>query len=85
MVHIGDLIDSHATSRHPSLPEAYSPGHELDYSIELLKPWYKAFPNMKVVIGNHDIRANKIASENRIAPKWIRGYAEVLEVPNWDF
>lgn len=85
VVHIGDLIDSHATSMHDSLPEAYSPGDELNQVIDLLKPWYKAFPNMQVVSGNHDQRVHRIASKNKIPPKWIKGFAEVLEVPNWVF
>ena len=85
VIHIGDLVDSHATSRHPSVPDAYSPGDELNYSIDKLKSWYKAFPNMKVCIGNHDVRANKIASDAKIASKWIKDYNEVLEVPTWEF
>lgn len=85
VIHIGDLIDSHATSRHPSLPDAYSPGDELQYTIRKLRSWYKAFPNMKVCIGNHDIRSYKIATEYGIASKWMKGFADVLEVPNWEF
>ena len=85
VVHIGDLIDSHATSRHPSMPDAYSPGDELSYTIKKLRSWYRVFPHMKVCIGNHDVRAYKIAGENGLATKWLKGFAEVLEVPNWEF
>ena len=85
VIHIGDLIDSHATSRHPSMPDAYSPGDELQYTIRKLRSWYAAFPNMKVCIGNHDIRSYKLAAENGVASKWMRGFAEVLEVPTWEF
>jgi len=84
-IHIGDLIDSHATSRHPSIPDSYSPGDELQYTIRKLRSWYRAFPNMKVVLGNHDIRSYKIASEYGVASKWMKGFADVLEVPNWEF
>ena len=85
VIHIGDLIDSHATSRHPSMPDAYSPGDELQYTIRKLKSWYRAFPEMKVCIGNHDYRSFKIAAEYGVASKWMKGFADVLEVPNWDF
>jgi len=85
VIHIGDLIDSHSTSRHPSVPEAYSPGNELLYTIHKLRDWYNTFPNMKVVIGNHDARVNRIASEAKIAAKWLKDYNQVLEVPNWEF
>jgi len=85
VIHIGDLIDSHATSRHPSMPDAYSPGDELQYTIRKLRSWYRAFPNMKVCVGNHDIRSYKLASEMGVASKWMKGFADVLEVPNWKF
>lgn len=85
VVHIGDLIDSHATSHHLPMPEAYGPGHELEYTIEKLKAWYKAFPDVSVCLGNHDLRSFKIGAENGIASKWMRGFADVLEVPNWQF
>lgn len=85
VIHIGDLIDSHATSRHPSIPDAYSAGDELSYSIEKIKKWYEAFPNMKVCIGNHDVRANRLAADVKLASKWIKDYNEVLEVPTWEF
>jgi len=85
VVHIGDLIDSHATSRHPSIPDAYSAGDELFYTKKKLKEWYKVFPEMKVCIGNHDIRAYKIAADSGIASKWLKGFADVLEVPKWEF
>ncbi len=85
VIHIGDLIDSHATSRHPSVPDAYSAGDELRYTVNKLKRWYAAFPNMKVCIGNHDIRAYKIAADNNLASKWMKGFADVLEVPGWEF
>lgn len=85
VIHVGDLIDSHATSRHPCIPDAYSPGDELSYSIKKLKKWYSAFPEMNVCIGNHDQRINKIASDSHISSKWLRDYNEVLKVPNWNF
>ncbi len=85
VIHIGDLIDSHATSMHPSIPEAYSSGDELTYARIKLKKWYQAFPNMKVVIGNHDIRAYRLAANVNISNKWLKGFAEVLEVPTWSF
>lgn len=85
VVHIGDLIDLHATSFHPSIPEAYSAGEELKYTKLKLQEWYRVFPNMKVVRGNHDDRVFRLASNSGITKHWIRDFSEVLEVPNWDF
>lgn len=85
VIHIGDLIDLHATSFHPSMPEAYSAGDELEYTKKKLKKWYEAFPNIKVVRGNHDDRIFRLASNSGITKHWIKDFTEVLEVPNWEF
>lgn len=85
VIHIGDLIDSHVTSRHPALADAASAGDELDLAIDRLKKWYEVFPRVKVCTGNHDTRVYKIASDSKIASKWIRNYNEVLGVPGWEF
>ena len=85
VVHIGDLIDSHATSYHPNIPDAYSPGDELKYTKKKLQEWYKVFPNMKVVRGNHDERPYKLAAGIGIASHWMKSFTEVLGVPNWEY
>lgn len=85
VIHIGDLVDSHASSRHPSVPEAYGPGDELDYAVDKLKKWYKVFPEMNVCIGNHDAIANRQAASVMVPAKWLKEYCQVLEVPNWNF
>ncbi len=85
VVHIGDLIDSHATSFHPSVPDAYSAGDELEYTKKKLQKWYKAFPNMKVVRGNHDERPYRLAAGAGIASHWMKSFTEVLGVPNWEY
>jgi len=81
----GDVVDAHATSRHPVIPDAYGAGDELQYSIDKLKFWHDAFPYAKVCIGNHDARMNRAASDAKIPVKWIKEYKEVLEVPTWEF
>ena len=40
---------------------------------------------MQVCIGNHDIRSYKLASDSGVASKWMKGFADVLEVPTWEF
>lgn len=85
VVHIGDLIDSHATSFHPSIPDAYSAGDELKYTKKKLKKWYKAFPEMKVVRGNHDERPYRLAAGVGISSHWMKSFTEVLGVPNWEY
>lgn len=84
-VFIGDVMDAHAVSRHDHDPDGYSAGHELQLTINKLKRWHKAFPNADVVIGNHDTRVQKRMYAEGVPTKWFKSFADVLEVPTWNF
>ena len=58
---------------------------ELNYAIERIARWYKAFPKATVIIGNHDRMVMRKAQTSAIPSKWIKSYKEVLEVPGWNF
>jgi hypothetical protein len=58
---------------------------ELELAREKVKDWYKAFPNAKVCIGNHDKRPANMAKGAKVSKEWVRGYAEVLDTKGWDF
>jgi len=61
VVHIGDLLDNHAISFHKPDPDGRSAGDEYQSAIDALGPWYRAFPNVKWIVGNHDaLPARKI-------------------------
>lgn len=51
---VGDIYDHHAISFHDHDPDALSPGEELKRAKAQIVRWYKAFPSMRVCIGNHD-------------------------------
>jgi predicted phosphodiesterase len=85
VVFIGDCIDSHYSSFHPTDPDGLSAIDELNQSIKKLKRWYKAFPNATVIIGNHDRIVARKCFANGISARWIKQYKDVLEVPNWEF
>lgn len=85
VVHIGDVIDSHATTFHDPDPDGRSPGDELDVAVNALKEWSYYFPEVKVCIGNHDERALRKAYGVSISKRWMRDYSEVLELPGWTF
>ena len=61
IVHVGDLLDQYAFSRFGKSPNGVTPGDELKMAKEALNPWKEAFPEMKICIGNHDNRIEKIA------------------------
>lgn len=60
----GDLIDHHYISFHSNELDALNPIQEWKAAKKELKRWVKAFPKMKLCIGNHDqrpVRAAKLA------------------------
>jgi predicted phosphodiesterase len=85
VIHIGDVIDNHYSSYHESDPDGYSAGEELQRAVDRLKPWYYTFPEVKVCLGNHDELIHRRAFSSGLSKQWIKGYSEVLEIPNWRF
>lgn len=84
VIFIGDLIDSHATSRHETDPDGLSAKTELDIAIEDLQKWRDAFPVADVIIGNHDRVVMRRAFSSSIPSIWIKSFNEVLGTTwNW--
>ena len=85
MVFIGDVIDNHYASYHETNADGMGGADELEYAIQRISRWYKAFPKATVIIGNHDRIIMRKAQTSSIPSKWIKSYKDVLEVPNWTF
>ena len=85
VVFIGDVADNHYSSYHETDPDGLSAGGELKAGVRQLKEWHANFPGAKVTIGNHDMMAMRKAFTAGLSKNWIRGLAEVLETPTWDF
>lgn len=85
VVFIGDIIDNHASSYHETDPDGYGAGQELKLAIQQVKDWYNAFPKATVIIGNHDRLIMRKAYTSGLSKMWIKGYAEVLGTPGWNF
>jgi len=81
---IGDLVDSHATSRHETDPDGMSAKTELERAIEDLQKWREAFPVATVIIGNHDRVVMRRAFSSSIPSMWIKSFNEVLGT-SWDW
>ena len=81
---IGDLVDSHATSRHETDPDGMSAKTELERAIEDLQKWSEAFPVATVIIGNHDRVVMRRAFSSSIPSMWIKSFNEVLGT-SWDW
>lgn len=54
VVFIGDIIDNHYSSFHDSDPDGMGAGEEAEAAKKEVALFYKAFPNAKVCVGNHD-------------------------------
>lgn len=85
VVFIGDIIDNHYSSYHETDADGLGGKYELEQAIKKLKPWYKAFPDADVTLGNHDRIIIRKAQSSNIPSKWIKEFGEVLETPNWRF
>lgn len=81
VVHIGDEVDLCGVSQWEKDPDGFSPGTEALLAQEKMKIWYKAFPNVKVCIGNHTARPFRMAKSNGIPKKFIKSYEEAWEAP----
>ena len=85
VIFIGDIQDLHYSSYHPSDPDGYGAGDELDRAIDRIKPYHDMFPHAKVIIGNHDRLVYRKAFSGGLSKRWIKEYKDVLNTPTWDF
>lgn len=82
MICVGDEMDQYFGAlykRHPDM--RHSAVSELKDSINELKRWYSAFPQMKVATSNHMLRWVNKAIEAEIPSMLMRKYQEVIESP----
>jgi hypothetical protein len=85
-VFIGDIIDAHAISYHEHNPNGMSAGDELKAAINILKQWYKVFPNAYVTPGNHDCLIQRRSITHGLPSQLFKSFAEIIEAPKgWKF
>lgn len=82
VIHIGDLFDNHALSFHDSEPCLRGSRGEYELVKERVKPWYKAFPNVQLIRGNHDkIPGRQLKTVGLDPDTYLRPMAEVYGFP----
>lgn len=82
----GDVIDGHAWNYHEHDPDGKSVGDELEAARAQLIPWYKAFPNATVCMGNHDLLIQRKAKTIGLSKHFIKDFGEVIGAPkSWEF
>lgn len=84
-VFIGDIIDHNAISFHKSHPESPDAIHEYNKAFEVVKKWYKAYPNAYVTLGNHDVRVHRLAADAGVPAMYLKEYKELYRTKNWEW
>lgn len=88
VIHIGDEVDYHSLSFHPSSPELYSSGNELLAAIEAMEPLYDLFPKMDLIESNHGSMVYRKAKHHGIPRSVFKSYRQTLMAPkgwSWHF
>jgi predicted phosphodiesterase len=77
----GDLVDFHAISRHQTETVAKSACDELDMTIVGVKRYTDAFPELDLILGNHDMRLIQQAALMNIDKRFLKSYSELFKLP----
>lgn len=81
----GDLVDNHAISRHQTETCAKSACDELDMALETVAKYTKAFPKLKMCIGNHDTNVERQAATVGIDKRFLKSRHDLLGLPKtWE-
>jgi predicted phosphodiesterase len=81
IVHIGDEVDNHALSYHEHSPDGDSSGKEAEKAQKAMNQWYKLFPDVTVIVGNHSALPYRQATTAGIPKKFVKVYEEIWEAP----
>ena len=84
-IFIGDILDNHYSSYHETDPDGMGGGQELEAAIKRIQPYYKAFPNASVIIGNHDRMVMRKGHSSAIPKAWLKDYNDVLGTVKWNW
>jgi len=85
IIHIGDEVDFHAMSFHPSDASLYSAGDELKAARDVIWQMEELFPKVTLVESNHGSMAYRKALYTGIPKEFIRPYSHILDVKYWEW
>lgn len=81
VIHIGDLVDNHALSNYIKDPDGFSASDEWRATTAALKDFYKEFPEVTWIIGNHDRRPYRKAYDAGMSPSMVKPLNEIYDCP----
>lgn len=82
IVNLGDELDYHGISFHPSDQDLFSAGDELKAAKIRLKPIMELFPKMHLLESNHGSLVYRRAKHDGLPLHVLKSYKEILEAPN---
>lgn len=82
VVCIGDEVDYHSLSFHPSDQDLFSAGHELEEAKYHLSKLYKLFPKVDLVDSNHGSMVYRKQKFHGMPRNIFKTYNEILDAPN---
>ena len=82
VVHIGDLVDNHAISYHEHDPDGWSPADEMKEADKHLAKWFKAFPNVKLCRGNHDVLVDRKGKTVGLPRRCFAPFRDIWGLPD---
>jgi hypothetical protein len=77
----GDLVDFHALSRHETQTCAKSPLDEFSMTLEGVREFVEAFPDVDLILGNHDMICARQAATLGIDKRFLKSFSELFELP----
>jgi hypothetical protein len=84
-VYAGDIVDLHALGFYDHDPNGKSASDEAREAQEGVTEWHDTLGKADVCIGNHDARHFRAAIKAGISEKFLKGYKEVWETPDWNW
>lgn len=82
IIHSGDEVDNHALSYHEHSPDGDSAGKEAERAQKAMNKWYRTFPKVDVIVGNHSALPYRQATTAGIPKRFLKAYEEIWEAPS---
>ena len=81
VIHIGDLVDWAALSFHGTDPDLPAVRHEYELALGQVRSLVKAFPDVDILLGNHDVLPYRRAISMGLGGNMLRTFSEYWDLP----
>tara|TARA_R110001632_G_C11299876_1_gene413692 strand:- start:574 stop:1275 length:702 start_codon:yes stop_codon:yes gene_type:complete len=84
IIHIGDLVDFNSLSFWEKSPSLKSAVFEIADAKKRIKKLESIFPEMNILLGNHDIRIQRLGEKAGIPDSFFKSLNQILDIKsNW--